>query len=106
MEYSLNYLNNTSKLEDLTLTYFIDKLNIIENVHFEAPLLGDFQFDNLLCSIGAIFSKGFSIKEISKTLKYLKTIPGRLEVIQNKSQKNNKTRQFFKSSNLLLIISY
>ena len=29
MEYSLNYLNNRSKLEDLNLTYFIDKLNII-----------------------------------------------------------------------------
>ena len=29
MEYSLNYLNKRSNLEDLTLSYFIDKLNLI-----------------------------------------------------------------------------
>ena len=29
MEYSLNYLNQKSNLKDLTLTSFIDKMNLI-----------------------------------------------------------------------------
>ena len=65
-------------------------LKILEKTEFNASLIGDFQFDNLLCSIGAIFSEGYSIHEISEKIKYIKNIPGRLEIINLNNKQNRK----------------
>lgn len=66
-----------------------NQLTTLEKTVFYAPLIGDFQFDNLLCAMGVAFSEGFSIHEISQKLINIKNIPGRLEIINlNKNQKN------------------
>ncbi len=79
---SLFGVSGTLKLENQS--------EILEKSEFNAPLIGDFQFDNLLCSIGAIFSKGYSVYEISKKLGNIKNIPGRLEIITLNKKQNNK----------------
>jgi UDP-N-acetylmuramoyl-L-alanyl-D-glutamate--2,6-diaminopimelate ligase len=62
----------------------------LEKTIFNAPLIGDFQFDNLLCSIGAILCEGYSVNEISKKLINIKNIPGRLEIINANKNQNSK----------------
>lgn len=67
-----------------------DHSNIMENTFFSAPLIGDFQIDNLSCAIGALICEGYTITEISKILKKINNIPGRLEIINKHIKKKNK----------------
>jgi phenylalanyl-tRNA synthetase beta chain len=77
MEYSLNYLNNTSKLEDLTLTYFIDKLNII-----------GFEVDD-------IFIKKLKSNNYCNTISLLLKIPSNREDLMIQSFLENELKTIF-----------
>lgn len=53
----------------------------LQRASFSCPLVGDFQFENLICSVGVALALGFSLHEIIPTLAQIKNIPGRLELI-------------------------
>lgn len=91
---SLLYLSITdqkSSLKGISGTLILrDCHKIIESEYFSAPIIGNFQFDNIMCSIAAMINDGFKISEISKKLANIKNIPGRLEIIKHKTEIDNK----------------
>ena len=50
-------------------------------IEFDLPLAGDFQVYNSLCAMGICYATGISIDSICNSLKKLKPISGRLELI-------------------------
>lgn len=71
---SLNGISGTLTLTDFNLHKQQCKLS--------SNLLGEFQFDNIMCAIGCVLALGFSLQEIEPNLKELKNIPGRLEAVK------------------------
>ena len=64
-------------------------LNIFnENFEIKSSLLGEFNLLNILASIGACIALGIPKKKIIKSINLFQSIPGRLEKVPNKSQKN------------------
>lgn len=50
-------------------------------IEFDLSLAGDFQVYNSLCAIGICYATGISVESICKSLKKLKPINGRLELV-------------------------
>lgn len=61
---------------------------ILEQHFYKCQLLGEFQQENVLCSIGIILALGFSLENACHVLSHIKNIPGRLELIKPTSRKN------------------
>lgn len=84
--HSVQYLNLTQKkstLQGVSGVLQLISKNETSNLYpFSCPLLGDFQFENILCAVGIALASGVQLAEISPLLKEMKNIPGRLEVVQ------------------------
>lgn len=66
---------------------------ILKNASYKCPLLGEFQQENILCSIGIILALGFSLENACGALEYIKNIPGRLELIKSNHLKNTPSQK-------------
>ncbi|APJ02462.1 UDP-N-acetylmuramoyl-L-alanyl-D-glutamate--2,6-diaminopimelate ligase [Silvanigrella aquatica] len=92
---SLYYISITNQKSSLSgvsgVLRLQNQLQTIETAEFHAAIIGEFQFDNLLCAIAACLSKGYSLREISQTLKHIKNIPGRLEIIHSNNKNKSPT---------------
>lgn len=55
----------------------------ISFVHFQCPLYGSFQIENILAAISVVLSFGFELKEVCRALESFKGVPGRMEHIPN-----------------------
>ncbi|BBH51653.1 UDP-N-acetylmuramoyl-L-alanyl-D-glutamate--2,6-diaminopimelate ligase [Fluviispira sanaruensis] len=66
-----------------------DYMNKTRELKFHCPLIGDFQFENILSSIACAISFQFDLDEIISSLKNIKNIPGRLEVVNTSNDNSN-----------------
>lgn len=58
---------------------------------FVCPLLGDFQYENILCVVGIGIALGFSLEKICNALADVKNIPGRLQIVKSAQNKSAPT---------------
>jgi UDP-N-acetylmuramoyl-L-alanyl-D-glutamate--2,6-diaminopimelate ligase len=79
--------NPISNLQEIRGTMVLKKqlLGHEEHHDFFCPLLGEFQFENILCTAGAGLALHFSLEKICKAFGFSKNIPGRLEIIKSNS---------------------
>lgn len=68
-----------------------NELNVIVEQEFQCPLIGEFQFENILCAAGVGVALNFSLNKICQAFLSIKNIPGRLEKVQSKSLTKAKT---------------
>lgn len=71
-------------LQKVDLNTFTSTLHLQlknELFDFTSPLLGAFNYENLLCSIGVLLSLGYTSGEISKWGKFVESVPGRIELV-------------------------
>jgi len=59
-----------------------------EAVKVKLPLVGNFNISNALATAGVLYVLGYKPERIAKALESLKTVPGRMEIITNNSNKN------------------
>ncbi|WP_186646399.1 UDP-N-acetylmuramoyl-L-alanyl-D-glutamate--2,6-diaminopimelate ligase [Fluviispira vulneris] len=89
--YYLYFKDKKSSLNGISGTFCLqsDFMNKTIEIKFYCPLIGDFQFENILCSIACAISFNYDPNEIISSLKNIKNIPGRLEVIHAENDKLN-----------------
>lgn len=63
----------------------VEQLGQRKDYLFQTKLVGQFNLSNLLAVIGALYAQGFELEEVVKVIKNIKTIDGRMEVIDSTS---------------------
>ncbi|MFA4817855.1 MAG: UDP-N-acetylmuramoyl-L-alanyl-D-glutamate--2,6-diaminopimelate ligase [Parcubacteria group bacterium] len=61
---------------------------LITNIHFKLNLPGDFNIENALAAISVGVSENISLETCAKALEKIKTVPGRMEYIENNKNLN------------------
>jgi len=61
---------------------------LINNIHFKLNLPGDFNIENALAAISVGVSENISLETCAKALEKIKSVPGRMEYIENNKDLN------------------
>lgn len=79
-----NDLKNAIESPVVQVENFIRKYFTMKTWNISAPLLGNFQLENLLTAMAICVSVGYSVDQLIPHLQKLKGAPGRLEIVSQK----------------------
>jgi len=87
-----NYGKNANNFKIINYKTEANGLNIEfdlrgEKYNLQTKLYGEFQVENLACAILAVYNLGFDIKEILTACENLKSVKGRMELVEIPSKK-------------------
>lgn len=64
-------------LQGLEGTFSLDH----QQVHFKAPLMGQFNIENVMCALSILLVNGFSLQQLSNFLSDLESVSGRMQIV-------------------------